>query len=138
MVAITLKIYYCFFFHIWTCILFSAAYFYASTQKAADKNGFRLRDENGNGAVIRRYRKEGVTLTLPEGRNLNNIKIFYVWCEDFDVSITQSVIITIYIFNRQIHFEKTTVRTCSQISILTQGWALDREIFDVKLWNVCS
>ncbi|XP_023313079.1 protein Skeletor, isoforms B/C-like, partial [Anoplophora glabripennis] len=60
------------------------AYFYASTHKVADKNGFRLRDENGKGEVIRRYRKEGITITLPEGKNLNNVKIFYVWCEDFD------------------------------------------------------
>lgn len=67
-------------------ILFSAAYFYASTFKTADGRGFRLRDENNNGDVIRRYRKEGVTLTLPEGKTLNNIKIFYVWCEEFDVS----------------------------------------------------
>ncbi|KAJ8920299.1 hypothetical protein NQ315_011960 [Exocentrus adspersus] len=63
-----------------------AAYFFASTHKTPDKNGFRLRDENGNGAVIRRYRKEGITLTLPEGKNLNNIKVFYVWCEDFSVN----------------------------------------------------
>ncbi|XP_066140457.1 protein Skeletor, isoforms B/C isoform X1 [Euwallacea fornicatus] len=63
-----------------------AAYFYASTYKTADSRGFRLRDENNNGDVIRRYRKEGVTLTLPEGKNLNNIKIFYVWCEEFDVN----------------------------------------------------
>ncbi|XP_018574993.1 protein Skeletor, isoforms B/C-like, partial [Anoplophora glabripennis] len=62
------------------------AYFYASTHKVADKNGFRLRDENGKGEVIRRYRKEGITITLPEGKNLNNVKIFYVWCEDFDVN----------------------------------------------------
>ncbi|XP_019756540.2 protein Skeletor, isoforms B/C isoform X1 [Dendroctonus ponderosae] len=63
-----------------------AAYFYASTYKTADSKGFRLRDENNNGDVIRRYRKEGVTLTLPEGKTLNNIKIFYVWCEEFDVN----------------------------------------------------
>ncbi|XP_030753218.1 protein Skeletor, isoforms B/C isoform X2 [Sitophilus oryzae] len=62
------------------------AYFYASTYKTADSKGFRLRDENNNGDVIRRYRKEGVTLTLPEGKTLNNIKIFYVWCEDYDVN----------------------------------------------------
>ncbi|KAG5896023.1 hypothetical protein JTB14_007588 [Gonioctena quinquepunctata] len=64
-----------------------AAYFYASTNKAADKNGFKLRDETGSGQVIRKYRKEGITLTLPEGKTLNNIKIFYVWCEEFDVSL---------------------------------------------------
>nr|CAH7763715.1 unnamed protein product [Callosobruchus chinensis] len=63
-----------------------AAYFYASTNKAADKRGFRLRDENGSPEVIRRYRKEPVTLTLPEGKTLRDIKIFYLWCEDFDVN----------------------------------------------------
>ncbi|XP_050310336.1 protein Skeletor, isoforms B/C isoform X1 [Anthonomus grandis grandis] len=63
-----------------------AAYFYASTYKTPDSKGFRLRDENNNGEVIRKYRKEGVTLTLPEGKTLNNIKVFYVYCEEFDVS----------------------------------------------------
>ncbi|XP_060528013.1 protein Skeletor, isoforms B/C isoform X1 [Cylas formicarius] len=63
-----------------------AAYFYASTYKTADSRGFRLRDENNNGEVIRRYRKEGVTITLPEGKTLSSIKIFYVWCEEFDVN----------------------------------------------------
>lgn len=64
----------------------SAAYFYASTGRNANSAGFRLRDENGSPEVIRKYRKEGVTLTLPEGKTLNNIKIFYVWCEEFEVS----------------------------------------------------
>jgi hypothetical protein len=63
-----------------------AAYFYASTSRNANSAGFRLRDENGSGEVIKRYRKEGVTLTLPEGKTLNNIKIFYVWCEEFEVN----------------------------------------------------
>jgi hypothetical protein len=63
----------------------AAAYFYASTSRNANSAGFRLRDENGSGEVIKRYRKEGVTLTLPEGKTLNNIKIFYVWCEEFEV-----------------------------------------------------
>lgn len=64
----------------------SAAYFYASTGRTADRSGFRLKDENGSPEVIRKYRKEGVTLTLPEGKTLNNIKIFYVWCEEFEVT----------------------------------------------------
>ncbi|CAH0554432.1 unnamed protein product [Brassicogethes aeneus] len=63
-----------------------AAYFYASSGKTASSNGFRLRDENGSGDVIRKYRKEGVTLTLPEGKTLRDIKIFYVWCEEFTVN----------------------------------------------------
>ncbi|XP_045474822.1 protein Skeletor, isoforms B/C isoform X2 [Harmonia axyridis] len=63
-----------------------AAYFYAGNSRTPGSSGFRLRDENGSGEVIRRYRKEGVTLSMPEGKNLNNIKIFYVWCEEFAVN----------------------------------------------------
>ncbi|KAL3267917.1 hypothetical protein HHI36_007055 [Cryptolaemus montrouzieri] len=63
-----------------------AAYFYAGNTRTPGSSGFRLRDERGSGDVIRKYRKEGVTLTLPEGKSLNNIKIFYVWCEEFAVN----------------------------------------------------
>lgn len=67
--------------------LFAAAYFFAGNTKSPSNAGFRIRDENGSGDVIRRYRKEGVTITLPEGKSLNNIKWFSVWCEEFEVNI---------------------------------------------------
>ncbi|KAF2881773.1 hypothetical protein ILUMI_24415 [Ignelater luminosus] len=60
-----------------------AAYFTAGNSRTPGVGGFRLRDENGSPEVIRRYRREGVTLTLPEGKTLNNIKWFSVWCEEF-------------------------------------------------------
>lgn len=69
------------------CLLFFlAAYFFAGNTKSPSNAGFRIRDENGSGDVIRRYRKEGVTITLPEGKSLNNIKWFSVWCEEFEVN----------------------------------------------------
>ncbi|KAF5269717.1 hypothetical protein FQA39_LY08640 [Lamprigera yunnana] len=63
-----------------------AAYFYAGNSRSPGNGGFRLTDENGNPEVIRRYRKENVILTLPEGKTLNNIKWFSVWCEEFTVN----------------------------------------------------
>ncbi|KAB0794806.1 hypothetical protein PPYR_11645 [Photinus pyralis] len=63
-----------------------AAYFYAGNTRAPGAGGFRLTDENGNPEVIRRYRKENVILTLPEGKTLNSIKWFSVWCEEFTVN----------------------------------------------------
>lgn len=35
---------------------------------------------------LKRYRKKDVTLSLPEGKTLSNIKWFAVWCEEFKVS----------------------------------------------------
>lgn len=66
--------------------LISAAYFFAGNSRSPSNAGFRIRDENGSPEVLRRYRKEGVTITLPEGKTLNNIKWFSVWCEEFEVS----------------------------------------------------
>lgn len=37
---------------------------------------------------LKRYRKKHITLTLPEGKTINNIKWFYVWCDEFAVSKT--------------------------------------------------
>lgn len=36
---------------------------------------------------LKRYRNEHLTITLPEGLTLHDIKWFYVWCEDFAVSV---------------------------------------------------
>ncbi|KAF5296682.1 hypothetical protein FQR65_LT10223 [Abscondita terminalis] len=63
-----------------------AAYFYAGSTRSPGVGGFRLTDENGSPEVIRRYRKENVILTLPEGKTLNSIKWFSVWCEEFTVN----------------------------------------------------
>jgi len=35
---------------------------------------------------LKRYRNEHLTITLPEGLTLHDVKWFYVWCEDFLVS----------------------------------------------------
>ncbi|XP_012528510.1 protein Skeletor, isoforms B/C isoform X2 [Monomorium pharaonis] len=63
-----------------------AAFFYAGNSKGPGNNGFRVRDERGTTNVLKRYRKKDITLTLPEGKTLNNIKWFSVWCDEFSVN----------------------------------------------------
>ncbi|KAG7191125.1 hypothetical protein KM043_007157 [Ampulex compressa] len=63
-----------------------AAYFYAGNSKSPNGNGFRVRDEHGTTNVLKKYRKKGITLSLPDGKNLNNIRWFSVWCDEFSVN----------------------------------------------------
>ncbi|KAE9527613.1 hypothetical protein AGLY_012893, partial [Aphis glycines] len=63
-----------------------AAYFYGSNGKQPGINGYRIRDEKATTNPLKRYRNEHLTITLPEGLTLHDIKWFYVWCEDFSVN----------------------------------------------------
>lgn len=67
-----------------------AAYFYVGTssQPSNPPNAWRVRDERGNPGVLRGYRNKDITLSLPEGKTLRDIKWFSVWCEDYAVSQT--------------------------------------------------
>lgn len=63
-----------------------AAYFYVGNTKAPNAQGaFRIRDERGSNGVLRKYRNKDITLTLPEGKTLRDIKWFSVWCDEFSV-----------------------------------------------------
>lgn len=64
-----------------------AAYFYVgSTRRPNNVGGIRLRDERGSNGVIKRYRNKDITLSLPEGKTLRDIKWFSIWCDDFSVN----------------------------------------------------
>ncbi|XP_060880277.1 protein Skeletor, isoforms B/C [Metopolophium dirhodum] len=63
-----------------------AAYFYGSNGKQPGVNGYRIRDEKASTNPLKRYRNEHLTITLPEGLTLHDVKWFYVWCEDFSVN----------------------------------------------------
>ncbi|KAK2575378.1 hypothetical protein KPH14_001043 [Odynerus spinipes] len=63
-----------------------AAFFYAGSSKSPNSNGFKVRDERGTTSVLKRYRKKDITLTLPDGKTLNSIKWFSVWCDEFAVN----------------------------------------------------
>ncbi|XP_037940918.1 protein Skeletor, isoforms B/C isoform X3 [Teleopsis dalmanni] len=65
-----------------------AAYFYVGhTNKPSNEGAYRLRDERGgNTALTRRYRNKHITLSLPDGKTLRDIKWFSVWCDEFAVN----------------------------------------------------
>ncbi|XP_050483163.1 protein Skeletor, isoforms B/C isoform X3 [Bombus huntii] len=62
------------------------AYFYVGTSKSPNGNGIRLRDERGSSNTLKRYRRKDITLTLPDGKTLSNVKWFAVWCDEFSVN----------------------------------------------------
>lgn len=63
-----------------------AAYFYVGSSKAPGAAGAaRLRDERGGAGPLRRYRGESITISLPDGKTLRDVKWFSVWCDDFSV-----------------------------------------------------
>lgn len=66
----------------------TAAYFYVgNTNKPSNEGSYRLRDERGGTAALtRRYRNKDITLSLPEGVSLKDIKWFSVWCDEFAVN----------------------------------------------------
>uniref|UniRef100_A0AAG5CXG1 Protein Skeletor n=1 Tax=Anopheles atroparvus TaxID=41427 RepID=A0AAG5CXG1_ANOAO len=60
------------------------AYFYVGNTRApTNKGAHRLRDERGRAGVLRKYRNEDITLSLPEGKTLRDLRWFSVWCDDF-------------------------------------------------------
>ncbi|XP_050357471.1 protein Skeletor, isoforms B/C isoform X3 [Nymphalis io] len=64
-----------------------AAYFYVGTSKSPTATGsLRLRDERGGTTPLRRYRGEGVTLSLPDGKTLRDVTWFSVWCDEYSVN----------------------------------------------------
>ncbi|CAG9794628.1 unnamed protein product [Diatraea saccharalis] len=64
-----------------------AAYFYVGTSKSPSATGAtRLRDERGGTGPLRRYRGEGVTISLPDGQTLKDVRWFSVWCDDYSVN----------------------------------------------------
>lgn len=70
-----------------------AAYFYVGTSRAPNAQGaIRIRDERGSNGVLKRYRKKDITLTLPEGKTLCDIKWFSVWCDEFSVDFGSVII----------------------------------------------
>ncbi|CAH2096692.1 unnamed protein product [Euphydryas editha] len=69
------------------CVVSTAAYFYVGTSKSPNAAGaLRLRDERGGTGPLRRYRGEGVTLSLPDGKTLRDVAWFSVWCDEYSVN----------------------------------------------------
>ncbi|XP_020281703.1 protein Skeletor, isoforms B/C isoform X1 [Pseudomyrmex gracilis] len=120
-----------------------AAFFYAGNSKAPGNNGFRVRDERGTTNVLKRYRKKDITLTLPDGKTLNNIKWFSVWCDEFSVNFGDVRIPRGFDYPKPqklkalsgIHgVSSDPIVVVDAQTLLIQGFSYDGEAPDAKFW----
>ncbi|XP_015594901.1 protein Skeletor, isoforms B/C isoform X2 [Cephus cinctus] len=120
-----------------------AAFFYAGNSKNPNGNGFRVRDEHGTTNVLKRYRKKDITLTLPEGKTLNNIKWFSVWCDEFSVNFGDVKIPRGFDYPRPqklaalngVHgVSSEPVVVVDAQTLLIPGFSYDGEAPDAKFW----
>ncbi|KAG7169644.1 Skeletor-like 1 [Homarus americanus] len=61
------------------------AFFYGGTSGRPSDRGFIIPDENGGTDPLGRYSNQDVTLTLPEGKTLKDLKWLSVWCRAFAI-----------------------------------------------------
>ncbi|CAH0777887.1 unnamed protein product, partial [Bemisia tabaci] len=120
-----------------------AAYFYAGNSKAPSSSGFQLRDEKGKSVPLRKYRNEHVTVTLPDGKTLNNIKWFSVWCDEFAVNFGDVKIPKNFEYPKPqkigqlngIHgVSSDNVIIVDAQTLLIQSFSYDGEAPDAKFW----
>lgn len=79
---------YVFFFFYAPISLILAAYFYVGSSNKPNNGdrSWRVRDEKGSSSELtRRYRNKDITLSLPDGKTLRDIKWFSVWCDEYSV-----------------------------------------------------
>ncbi|XP_023290274.1 protein Skeletor, isoforms B/C [Orussus abietinus] len=121
-----------------------AAYFYAGSTKSPGIGGFRVRDERGTTEVLKRYRKKDITLTLPEGKTLDNIKWFSVWCDEFSVNFGDVRIPRGFDYPRPrklaelngVHgVSSEPVVLVDAQTLLIPGFSYDGEAPDAKFWT---
>ncbi|XP_031617748.1 protein Skeletor, isoforms B/C isoform X2 [Contarinia nasturtii] len=121
-----------------------AAYFYVgNTKRIQNQGAIRLRDERGSSGVIRRYRNKDITLSLPEGKTLRDIKWFSVWCDEFAVNFGDVSIQRNFEFPRP--YKLAPLRGVHAVSsdnivvvdaqtILIPNFSYDGEAPDGKFW----
>ncbi|CAG0899746.1 unnamed protein product, partial [Cyprideis torosa] len=63
-----------------------AAYFWVGRGSRVGQDGYQVPDEKGSLGNLRGYRGDSVTITLPEGKTLDGLSYFSVYCEEYDVN----------------------------------------------------
>lgn len=121
-----------------------AAYFYVgNTKRIQNQGALRLRDERGNSGVLRRYRNKDITLSLPEGKTLRDIKWFSVWCDEFSVNFGDISIPKNFDFPRPyklaplkgVHgVSSDNIVVVDAQTILIPNFSYDGEAPDAKFW----
>lgn len=74
------------FLHLNKIWLIAAYFIVGNTKRPGNQGSIRLRDERGGTGVARRYRNKDITLSLPEGKTLRDIKWFSIYCEEYSVN----------------------------------------------------
>jgi len=59
------------------------AYFYAGSTEKVGENGFKIPDEKGSEDILEAYVNKNITLSLPEGKSVEDIKWFSVFCDSY-------------------------------------------------------
>ncbi|KAF2366389.1 DM13 domain [Trinorchestia longiramus] len=68
------------------------AFFYGGFSGLPSDEGFIIPDENGSTQPLGRYRNKDVTLTLPEGITLKDVKWISVWCRAFAIDFGHVIV----------------------------------------------
>ncbi|XP_017847910.1 protein Skeletor, isoforms B/C [Drosophila busckii] len=122
-----------------------AAYFYVgNTARPSNEGAARLRDERGGTAALtRRYRNKDITLSLPEGKTLRDVKWFSVWCDEFAVNFGDVAIPSTLDFPRPqkisalrgVHgVSSDNIVIVDAQTLLVPNFSYDGEAPDAKFW----
>ncbi|KAL7731006.1 hypothetical protein ACLKA6_014229 [Drosophila palustris] len=122
-----------------------AAYFYVgNTARPSNEGAARLRDERGGTASLtRRYRNKDITLSLPEGKTLRDVKWFSVWCDEFAVNFGDVAIPSTLDFPRPqkisalrgVHgVSSDNIVIVDAQTLLVPNFSYDGEAPDAKFW----
>ncbi|XP_034937243.1 protein Skeletor, isoforms B/C isoform X3 [Chelonus insularis] len=120
-----------------------AGYFYAGNSRAPIINGFKLRDEKGSAGPLKAYNKKSISIALPEGKSLNNIRWFSVYCDDYSVNFGDVRIPRGFDFPKPqklaalngIHRVKSDpIVVIDAQTLLVPSFSYDGEAPDVKFW----
>ncbi|XP_017874479.1 PREDICTED: protein Skeletor, isoforms B/C [Drosophila arizonae] len=122
-----------------------AAYFYVgNTARPSNEGASRLRDERGGTASLtRRYRNKDITLSLPEGKTLRDVKWFSVWCDEFAVNFGDVAIPSTLDFPRPqkigalrgVHgVSSDNIVIVDAQTLLVPNFSYDGEAPDAKFW----
>ncbi|XP_062123757.1 protein Skeletor, isoforms D/E isoform X1 [Drosophila sulfurigaster albostrigata] len=122
-----------------------AAYFYVgNTARPSNEGAARLRDEKGGTAALtRRYRNKDITLSLPEGKTLRDVKWFSVWCDEFAVNFGDVAIPNSLDFPRPqkisalrgVHgVSSDNIVIVDAQTLLVPNFSYDGEAPDAKFW----
>ncbi|XP_063880815.1 protein Skeletor, isoforms B/C-like [Scylla paramamosain] len=68
------------------------AFFYAGSTQTPSNDGFIIPDENGGVQPLGLYRNKDVTLTLPEGKTLKDIKWISIWCRAYSIDFGHTMV----------------------------------------------